>query len=185
MDQKTFTPLDAHYASLLETDPLLRAAAESLYERKGNPYSNPEPVVNTKYWRHHREIDFSHEATSTLVDAMVSCDYAPANSPYADKRRIAGGLKLLGEDKIMFHRLLSHEMHGDVLPHAQEIVLLKEYEDTLKKNPNDLSPTLSSQLSEVREGIERRCTSLASAIGPAIERCNVRALPAQTSTGRG
>ena len=178
-------PLQQHLAELREPNPLLREAAESLYERRGNPYSNPEAahgVINTKYWRHHEAVDFSHEATSSLVDAMVAQDYAPANSPYKEGRRSAhGGLKIQAEDKILFHRTLSQNLKHDLVPHAQEIVLLHDYRDALKARTNDLSPTVAEKLTEVNAALSSRCGALAQTVGDAIERCNVKAFPAQVA----
>lgn len=180
-------PLHHHYFELMEKEPLLRAAAESLYERKGNPYSNPAEeagVINTKHWRHHEAVDFRSEALSTLVNAMVGQDYALANSPYATRRSFGPGLKLLAEEKVMFHRLLDKSLNNDLLPYAQEIVLLYEYQQALKAQPNDLSPTLAERKAEVAEALNSRCQVLAAAIGPEVERCNVRAFPTPDGKGR-
>ena len=180
--------LQQHYASVQEKDLLLRAAAEALYETQGNPYSNPTKdagVINTAHWRAHEAVDFSHEAISTLVDTMVSHDYAPAHSPYAERRTLTPKLKILPEDKVLFHRLLNYNLKDDLIGHAQEIVLLKLYRDTLKAQPNDLSPALQAQLEETSTALSKRCDVLAQFLGPQVERCNIRDFPAPAARGRG
>lgn len=165
------------YDYVREPDPLLRAAAESLYEAQGNPFSNPEPVVNSKHWRKHDAMNFNRGALGQLVDLMVTQDYALKDSPYADKRRFGPGLKLLAEEKVLFHKLLSDHMDTPTLATAQEVVLLGQYRAELKSRPNDLSPTLAAQLEEVDAGIASRCDTIAARLGDAVERCNVRAFP--------
>lgn len=167
------------YDFVREPDPLLRAAAESLYEREGNPFSNPEPVKNTAHWRKHEAVDFGHSAIAKLVDLMVSEDYVVKDSSYAEHRRLVPGLglKIWPEEKIQFHQLLSRVLGSEIFPQAQEAVLLGNYRQALKAQSHDLSPTRAVELEDVNKAITARCDAIAAQLGDKLERFNERAFP--------
>lgn len=183
-----FHPTDTHDAflqSLQEKDPLLRAAAESLYEHEGNPFSNPEPVVNTVHWRKHPAVNPSHAGLGKIVDVMVKQEYAMRGSPYASQREFRPHLKLLGEEKIEFYKLLRSNLRQQQLPVVQELLLLDAYCDALKAQPNDLSPTRQAQLREAQAGLRQRGATIAAALGDALEHCNLLAFPTSSAQSRG
>lgn len=178
-------PHDAFLQSLQEKDPLLRAAAESLYEHEGNPFSNPEPVVNTVHWRKHPAVNPNHAGLGKIVDVMVKQEYAMRDSPYAAQREFRPRLKLLGEEKIEFYKLLRSSLRQQQLPAVQELLLLDAYCEALKDQPNDLSPTLQAQLREAEAGLRQRGATIAAALGDAVEHCNLLTFPPMAEASRG
>jgi len=173
------------YDYVREPDPLLRAAAESLYEQEGNPFSNPEPVINSVHWRKHPVVDPNHAGLGKIVDLLVEQEYAVRGSQYAAQREFRPRLKLLGEEKIEFYKLLRDNLRQPQLAAVQELLLLGAYCNALKAQPNDLSPTLQAQLREAEAGLRQRGATIAAALGEAVEHCNLRQFPARAAESRG
>lgn len=169
------------YDFLREPDPLLRAAAEALYEREGSPFSNLAPVHNSVHWRHHDAVNLGKGALARVVDAMVGQDFAVKGSAYADQRRIDRGLKLLPEEKIEFYKLLTERLDPEMDATAQEIVLLDFHKKVLLERPNKSSNDYIDTLDSVNHGIFSRCMKLSKSLGDALERCNLRTLPTGTA----
>lgn len=165
----------------METDPLLHAAAQSLYEhRPEGVFGSP---AGTREWRRHADISLQSSmnlAWDKVVSALEAQRWVPAHSEYASRRKYQPSFRLPPEEKILLRQMISkREPNQIVRLILEETVLLRYYEDALKAQTNTLSPHRAAQLAAVKEGLATRGEALAAIINspePLMERDNVIAL---------